>query len=608
MIRVQNLCKILAGIVIVSVLFSCNPKTEKGELIAEAQATQKQAVSFLRSKPSKTLLLLEPIMKPQVFNNLPDSLVIACLQTKAHAYSENGQKDSAYRFMLTSRDKCLMDKKYDLVVICNLHLAQLYLDDGKYFIAGKYLDEALTILKDRGNDFQKARALNMKGSLLIFKGDYVGAQKQLMEALKLFESQHNNKALGAVYINIGRNYSALGNHQQAMNFYRKACRFATEQHDTANYLSAINNIVGRFINNDADSAEYYLTTTLQGLPSGRWFTEVLPIRFQLTSLYVNRKEYSRALEIYNDILKTSLQYKIDVGVYSAMSGIGNTYEGMGLDKMALESFVAARELARQSGDTPNELNLLEGIKYMYKKTGNYKLALETLETIKNLNDSLLSLEKQLSVHDLELMYNNEKAERTNGDLNNKMLLTKSRIKANFLILLISLFFIIVLGVLLYYIYTLYRQRDVAYSTLFEKYRKDIGQLEGPHEPDDIEPNPEQDSNRVNDETFKRIVEYFEKGKPYLNTRLKIDDVANALHISHKTLTLALSNNGNIRFITLVNSYRVKEALRLLADPAFRNYKIEAIANDAGFGSKVSFYTAFSQVTGYKPGDYRGKTD
>jgi tetratricopeptide (TPR) repeat protein len=608
MIGIREKFKVFVGVFMLTALVSCTQKTHQGELIAKTEATRKQAASFLRSQPSKSLLLLEPIMKPQIFNNLPDSLVIAFLQMKTEAFCAIGQKDSAYQFMLTARENNMLDKKQDLVAICNLHLAQLYIDDGKYFIAGKYVDEALTILKDRRNDFQKARALNMKGSLLIFTGDYVGAQKQLMEAVKLFEDLHINRALGAVYINIGRNYSALGNHQQAMNFYRKACRFATEQHDTANYLSAINNIVVRFMNNEADSAEYYLTKTLQGLPSGRWFTEILPLRFQLTSLYVTRKEYRRALEIYSEILKTSRQNKIDVGVYSAMSGIGNVYEGMGLDMLALESFTEARKLARQAGDTPNEINLLEGMKYMYKKTGNYKPALEILETIKNLNDSLLSLEKQLSVHDLELMYNNEKAERINVGLNNKMLLMKSRIRANFIIMLISLLFVVVLGFMLYYIYRLYRQRDVAYNTLFEKYRKDIHQMEGTHETDNIELFPIRVSGSVVDETYLRIIAYFENEKPYLNTKLKIDDVANALHISHKALTLALNNNGNLRFITLVNNYRVKEALRLLADPAFRNYKIEAIAKEAGFGSKVSFYTAFSQITGYKPGDYRGKTD
>jgi AraC-like DNA-binding protein len=60
----------------------------------------------------------------------------------------------------------------------------------------------------------------------------------------------------------------------------------------------------------------------------------------------------------------------------------------------------------------------------------------------------------------------------------------------------------------------------------------------------------------------------------------------------------------MNFKTFVNSYRIREALRLLAEPEFQHYKIEAIGKQAGFGSKASFYSAFSSVTGSQPSEHR----
>jgi AraC-like DNA-binding protein len=60
----------------------------------------------------------------------------------------------------------------------------------------------------------------------------------------------------------------------------------------------------------------------------------------------------------------------------------------------------------------------------------------------------------------------------------------------------------------------------------------------------------------------------------------------------------------MNFSTFVNNYRIKEVLMLLALPELKNYKIETIAKQAGFGSKAAFYAAFSQATGTRPSEFR----
>ena len=54
---------------------------------------------------------------------------------------------------------------------------------------------------------------------------------------------------------------------------------------------------------------------------------------------------------------------------------------------------------------------------------------------------------------------------------------------------------------------------------------------------------------------------------------------------------------------LVNRYRVEEIKEKLVDPEFQHYRIEAIALDAGFANKASFYNAFKKQEGCTPTEY-----
>ena len=185
-----------------------------------------------------------------------------------------------------------------------------------------------------------------------------------------------------------------------------------------------------------------------------------------------------------------------------------------------------------------------------------------------------------------------------------MLLMKNRMRANSIILVVVLVSALVLGALLFGIYRLYRQRDRAYYTLFEKYRNDIraagsaesilpvGQL--------FPPLILEESSEI----YRRLIEYFESEKPYLNSNLRFDDVTVQLRVSQKTISALIQQYAGMNFNMFVNTYRIKEVLMLFASPESKNYKIEAIAKEAGFGSKAGFYAAFSQVTGTRPSEFR----
>ena len=137
-----------------------------------------------------------------------------------------------------------------------------------------------------------------------------------------------------------------------------------------------------------------------------------------------------------------------------------------------------------------------------------------------------------------------------------------------------------------------KQSEGAFQDLAEKYQQLEKKFTG------------EDSSEL--AVLFRLCSYLEKEKVYLNTKLKVDDVAEAIQSSQREISFLLKKHKNQNFNSFINQYRVEEVLRIFNDSNYEHYKLESIAMMSGFGSKQSFYNTFEAVVGEKPAHYRQK--
>lgn len=90
-----------------------------------------------------------------------------------------------------------------------------------------------------------------------------------------------------------------------------------------------------------------------------------------------------------------------------------------------------------------------------------------------------------------------------------------------------------------------------------------------------------------------------KEKSYSAKRLAMDIGTNTRYIS-----AVLNVRFHTNYATLVNSYRVEEAMALLADKRYRDLNIEDISAMVGFANRQSFYVAFYKINGCTPRAYK----
>ncbi len=106
------------------------------------------------------------------------------------------------------------------------------------------------------------------------------------------------------------------------------------------------------------------------------------------------------------------------------------------------------------------------------------------------------------------------------------------------------------------------------------------------------------------EVVQNLLSFVAEKKPYLDEALTLTQLATQLGMSRNQLSLVINNGVGQSFYTFINTYRVEEAKRLIADPKNANFTFLSLAFEAGFPSKSSFHNIFKKVTGLTPTEYR----
>ena len=97
----------------------------------------------------------------------------------------------------------------------------------------------------------------------------------------------------------------------------------------------------------------------------------------------------------------------------------------------------------------------------------------------------------------------------------------------------------------------------------------------------------------------------EKDRAYLNPELDLATLAASLEITAHQLSQLLNRELGASFADYVNGHRIREAQRILRDPARREETILAVALESGFRSKNTFNAAFRKHAGTTPSAFRG---
>ena len=380
MLRIELRIIVLLTTSLLLLVMACKKPTN---LIEKQSISSKlvQADSLLSANPDSSYVISNQLLGIIIQADFSDTTVAKVVDIYSKATSKLFNKDTVYKRMIQLKEEAEVANNESVTYQALIWLAQAFVDDGKFFMARKYAEDALVLAPRISDPYHKARGYNMYGSLLGFVGELEEAQEHLIKAYKLFDQNGDFKALSAVYINMANNYISMSEVNKAFEYYYKAGHTSLKHHDTLNYLVSLSNLGRLHTQSNPDSAYYYFAKALRFVDK-KWMIESLATRFEYANFLVEQKLIDSANAIYQDILTICKQNKIDGGVYRAMSGLGNVLEARGLDEQALEMYQQAHRLAAKAGETPLVIDLMNAELYM-KDQIHERFLIFTREAVKH---------------------------------------------------------------------------------------------------------------------------------------------------------------------------------------------------------------------------------
>jgi len=103
------------------------------------------------------------------------------------------------------------------------------------------------------------------------------------------------------------------------------------------------------------------------------------------------------------------------------------------------------------------------------------------------------------------------------------------------------------------------------------------------------------------ELLQRVCQLMEEEHLYLNSGLKLSDVATTVGCNRNTLSACINNLRHCSFSQFVNTYRVEHAKRLLNQPGTRASEVWM---ESGFANETTFFRTFKAIVGMTPSEWK----
>ena len=561
----------------------------------------KKAEGHLKKHPDSTLFYTQKVLATLSPKVISDAELLELYALRQKAFAEIPNMDSVVA--VGKKIRVLASGISDSLAIANSLLpVRGEIDFSSQQEMVPYFPGAIRTFQNNNQPFESARLSASYGTILCHKGDFVKAQTFLLDSYKAFTELDSIRPIINVCMNIGSTYSYTKSTKKSLEYYNKSYDVALKLKDS-NAISSVLMNIGTFYADDMkdqDKALDYYQRALPFVPKKSGAYLKMKIDFNIAVASFAKGDLLFSERTFQNMLNDCIKNNAFEGVAMASKGLGDLYIKKQQPEKALLYLTRAIHLADSLEMSYEALQMEPSLLKLYKNTRNFEAALQVSEHMKTSNDSILSAEKQNAVHELEIKYQSEKKAL-------EIIHFKALSNSRQMMLYGMSFFIVVLFFVLRKQKILYKEKQSSYTLLMKQYKAERLDRLAEHTALQVETsNYKEITPQENLDLYTKLTVYYEKEKPYLNPKFKAIEVATALHIAQRDIATVLKENGYNGFTNFNNKYRVEEVKRQFEDPKNAALKMEAIANNSGFGSRQSFYTAFEEFTGLNPGFYRAE--
>ena len=118
---------------------------------------------------------------------------------------------------------------------------------------------------------------------------------------------------------------------------------------------------------------------------------------------------------------------------------------------------------------------------------------------------------------------------------------------------------------------------------------------------EVEESP---SEEATDQLLLRIRQHMDEQRPYLNSELKVRDIANYLGTNSRYISYCIKRVEQCTFSAYINKHRVAYAQQLMR--CHPDIKLTEVYLKSGFANEISFFRTFKTIVGMTPSEWKAK--
>ncbi|MCG8310222.1 MAG: tetratricopeptide repeat-containing sensor histidine kinase [Cytophagales bacterium] len=282
------------------------------------------------------------------------------------------------------------------------------------------------------------------GELHFGAENYLNSFHYFFSALKLAEATDNQIAIADAANSIGRVYYNLENFKEGLEYFKKAHDFFLETRRERKRGGALNNIA--LIYYELDSIDLAIDHYKRALEINQSYNDTLnigTIYHNLGLVYMDQKKYEEAIEYLILSRDIFVELKYEKFAANTTNNIGRLYYRAGKYQEALSYFRKGLEEAKELNSA---FLIMDNYKYQadcYEKMYKYRDAYTFSIKHYKLKDSLLNIDKNKEIAEIQAKYENEIEEQENELLKKENEANEATIKMQY-VAVIGIFIIAIL--------------------------------------------------------------------------------------------------------------------------------------------------------------------
>lgn len=242
------------------------------------------------------------------------------------------------------------------------------------------------------------------GTLSIYSSDYKKAKEYSEQSLKISQEFKNASGatsewpdeygLGTALSNFGNISKREGEYEQAIDYFQQSLTLyrRIDSGDGGYSSQIIDNLadIGRTYSAKGDHvrALAYLNQAMDLAKTKRNINRMASVANSIGILYTNQRDYAKAIEFFEQGLELANSVNDRFKQASMLLNIGVAYQFQGNYERARQKFLSSLEIAKVINDKEIIIHIGEGMGAIYKEQGKYPEAIAALENSLSLAKSI----------------------------------------------------------------------------------------------------------------------------------------------------------------------------------------------------------------------------